>query len=313
MDWLNYLYHKNPDLAKKEILQVKSEEKFLEQSYNLLANAVKNTSNAVDDLISGDNDPLFKTKRRINAMGHLIHDVIAVTSKDGTIDTISNKCNAMFGHDEEYYIGENISELFAISVREQHFGYFNGDMPYDHDTNPTIETIMCRGDHSEFYAEFTIEKFEEDDECMFMIIIRDITSRKDDEGKLQEAKRNENFHRMLATCLDHIDDMVILVNAEKNAVYVNKAFTDHYGFCLDDIVGKRPRDVIGELPINPELYENIYSDYLDNGLIWTGQLPNKTKNGNGVIDDIKIIPIMGDDNKPQFYLSIHKLVVDNSV
>lgn len=176
------------DLMKAEELRAKYDEQFLEHSHTMLTSAVNSTRRAVDELLSESNNELFKTRRRIDAVGTLIPDVIIITDHNGIIDTISSACFNTFGADKDEYEGHDISKLFSSTIRECHSGYFKGQVKYNHEESIPIETVMISANGATFNAEFTVHEFEENGKSMFMGIIRDISLRKENEKKLRDAE-----------------------------------------------------------------------------------------------------------------------------
>jgi PAS domain S-box-containing protein len=151
------------------------------------------------------------------------------------------------------------------------------------------------------------------------VISAQITQDNNDEILLATIKNKETEHhnehmlQMLSTSLNYIDDIVLLTDVNGKIVYVNKSFTEHYGYHITDIIDKRPGDVIGTGHHPATFYKDLFTNFLLKGIEWEGEIHNKTKSGQRVVDFVKIIPIMDEDCNPQFYLSIRKIKIDNSV
>jgi EAL domain-containing protein (putative c-di-GMP-specific phosphodiesterase class I)/PAS domain-containing protein len=70
-------------------------------------------------------------------------------------------------------------------------------------------------------------------------------------------------------------DAVVITEKDYSIYYVNEAFERYFGYTMDEVIGKRPRDVIGQIGLKLD-YDNY--DFK----VYEGNLWNKTK------DDIKL-------------------------
>jgi diguanylate cyclase (GGDEF)-like protein/PAS domain S-box-containing protein len=100
-----------------------------------------------------------------------------------------------------------------------------------------------------------------------MSLIRDIT----------EPKRVENELRQAATVFENTDEGIMIINAQKEIVAVNSAFTKISGYTSDEVLGMDPR-----IQISGEHSNQFYSDMwsaLERFGSWRGEIWYKRKNG----------------------------------
>jgi PAS domain S-box-containing protein len=86
---------------------------------------------------------------------------------------------------------------------------------------------------------------------------------------------DEKIH-LLANALESTSDMVTITDYDDNFIFVNKSFTDTYGYTLEDLKNKKP-SVLGS-PKNPDdIYEIINKSTKESS--WKGELLNVSKDG----------------------------------
>jgi len=156
-------------------------------------------------------------------------------------------------------------------------------------------TVWCR-------ISLSLIPGESDRERQFMGVIEDITQRR---------KRDEQLH-MLEKCVSHINDMVVVTEAEPldepgpRIVYVNDAFVSRTGYTREEVMGKSPRFLQGP---------KTQSDALDR--IRTAltkcqpvreELINYTKSGKAFWLEIDIVPIA--DVKGRF---THMIAIERDI
>lgn len=98
-------------------------------------------------------------------------------------------------------------------------------------------------------------------------IIRDVT----------ERNRTEQELRRAATVFDNTDEGIIVTDARRNIIVVNKAFTRITGYEVDDVLGRNPRLQQSERHDRP-FYEQIWAAIENTGQ-WRGEIWNRRKNG----------------------------------
>ncbi|NMG32482.1 EAL domain-containing protein [Aromatoleum evansii] len=98
-------------------------------------------------------------------------------------------------------------------------------------------------------------------------ILFDITERRQAEHELRRA----------ATVFNNTTEAIIIADAERNIVSVNRAFTEISGFTLDEVLGKNPRLHRSDRHDGP-FYERLWHSLEHNGH-WQGEIWNRRKNG----------------------------------
>jgi len=95
---------------------------------------------------------------------------------------------------------------------------------------------------------------------------------------------------------------VVLTDAGGRVEYVNERFVENSGYSLQDVIGRKPGEVLRSGQTPPETYQEMW-DTLKGGRVWHGDLYNRTKHGETRIERATIIPMV-ENGCTSNYLSI---------
>ncbi|MFO8000464.1 MAG: PAS domain S-box protein [Marinilabilia sp.] len=98
----------------------------------------------------------------------------------------------------------------------------------------------------------------------------------------------------LVRALDNSEGVIMLTDAEGNINFVNKSFERVYGYKRDEVVGKKP-SVLKSGFHSKTFYDDLW-ETISAGKSWSGDLVNRTKNGEIISEKASISPVFSDDN-----------------
>lgn len=98
---------------------------------------------------------------------------------------------------------------------------------------------------------------------------------------------------------------VVITDKEGKILWINPAFTKHYGFELEEISGQTPR-VLKSGQHDELFYKKMWDTILTGG-IWSGEVLNKKKGGEIVVDNQIIIPVRVNGLEISHYVAIKNL------
>ena len=112
------------------------------------------------------------------------------------------------------------------------------------------------------------------------------------------------FHHSesLFATLEHSPFSVLVTDADGQVEYVNHHFVEHTGYQPSEIIGRKPRQVVGSGETPEECYIKLW-ERLKSGNTWHGSFINRTKQGLVYTENATIIPIQT-GNITTHYLSI---------
>lgn len=127
----------------------------------------------------------------------------------------------------------------------------------------------------------------------FSIVLTDISNRKATE---RELKR-------LAMVADNTDNSVIITNAQGLAEYVNASFTKMTGYEAEELIGKKPGDILQGPDTDPETVQRI-SEKLKEKVSFYEEILNYTKEGKPYWLGLSISPVFNDQGEVTNFLAI---------
>lgn len=115
-------------------------------------------------------------------------------------------------------------------------------------------------------------------------------------------KDREEKLKVFSVAIDQSPNAIVLTDTNGRIEYTNKHFTDTSGYTYQEAKGKNPSFLSsGHTP--KELYQELWTT-ISNGKVWTGDLQNKTKEGQFFWESTQIAPIFNADGDIAHYLAI---------
>lgn len=110
--------------------------------------------------------------------------------------------------------------------------------------------------------------------------------------------------RLLGTAIRCAANAILITNKDGSIYWVNKAFTQLTGYTFEEAYGKNPRMLnSGHQP--KEFFADLWSTILA-GKSWRQEVINKHKNGQLLVVDQTITPILDSQNNIEHFISIHE-------
>ena len=127
-------------------------------------------------------------RMRYQAIIETANDAIITFDDHGVIDSFNQGASRMFGYSEVEALGANITLLTPHRLRKPHDNYLtrvrNGELPHTNSFN--YEATGLRKDGSVFAVESAISEIQIEGRGFYTAIVRDITQRKAEQGRLEE-------------------------------------------------------------------------------------------------------------------------------
>jgi PAS domain S-box-containing protein len=185
---------------------------------------------------------LMESEQKYRGLFECTTDGIIVLDARGEILDVNNRSLDLFDSKREDIIGKNFLNLGlltggSLSVIVKQFEELLSDrIATSHET----DIVDKNGNvfNIELSSFFLFEKDNEIDN--FVVIIRDISDRKEAEIKLSRQ------HGMLQTLLDNIPDSIYFKDVENKFIMVNKAKAAHSNVNPEEMVGKTDFDFLPE-------------------------------------------------------------------
>ncbi|MFT6916793.1 MAG: diguanylate cyclase (GGDEF)-like protein/PAS domain S-box-containing protein [Motiliproteus sp.] len=120
-------------------------------------------------------------------------------------------------------------------------------------------------------------------------------------AELERQAANEQL-RVLSAVVEQSPASVMITDVNGLISYVNPAFTTTLGYSSQEVIGHTPRLMqSGDTP--PQTYQQLWKT-ISSGMIWRGELINKTKSGEPVYESLIIAPIRDSAQHISHYVAI---------
>lgn len=203
-------------------------------------------------------------------------------NKGGEILSVNYAFEKLFGYAAKEIVGQNIQMLIPLQFDSQ----YHEDIPenYKKEKKSIIglgsrELDIARKDGKMIEIEFSLKKYQKNNQEGYIGIIRDITRRNKTEAKLQQ----------LSSVVEQTADSVLITNPDGVIVYVNSAFETVTGYTAVEVIGKTP-SIMKSGVHNQGFYAGLWRS-IKSGKVFRDTLINRRKNGEIYYEDKTITPI----------------------
>ncbi|MFO7526985.1 MAG: PAS domain S-box protein [Ignavibacteriaceae bacterium] len=216
-------------------------------------------------------------------------DGFTMYDKDGEII----ECNKSFkdmtgirGVDKKFYnLNTFIPECSSL------YDFIKGSSTKTGESN-LCETELVNSDGKSIPVEISTNKLTLHNKEFFISSIRDLSSRKSSEVRLD----------LLSRAIENSPAGVIITDAEANIEYVNKRYEELIGFSAGELIGKNTR-VLKSGSNKPGMYEDLWKK-ITSGQDWDGELLNKKKTGELYWEHALISPMIDAKGQTTHYIAI---------
>lgn len=117
---------------------------------------------------------------------------------------------------------------------------------------------------------------------------------------LSEITKNEQLS-LFFSIAHHSANAIVITNAKKDIIYVNKRFEDLSGYTLSEVLGKNPR-ILNSGKTPDGTYRDMYAT-LEMDKSWKGVFFNVHRNGNEYVEEAVISPLLCDSGEVVYYVA----------
>lgn len=241
-------------------------------------------------------------EQKMQAMSEAIHDGLVVIDAQARVKYWNQAAEAIFGMSANEAMGKDMHALFAPEEYRER-AKTGLEIFARTGLGPMIGTLhelmALRADGSRIPVEVGVSAFQVGDEWHAVGTIRDITPRKKAEETLMKLSR----------AVDQSPVSVVITDKNGTIEYVNPAFTRVTGYTLEEAVGQNPRILkAGNLPASH--YQGLWTT-IKAGREWVGELVNRKKNGEELIEWAAIAPIVNDMGEITHFVAVKEDITKN--
>ena len=171
-------------------------------------------------------------------------DAVVVIDEHNAVTFFNRAAEHLWGYDRKEVLGRNVSRLVPRAIRSDHDSYIasNRTTGVNKIVGKNQEIKIERQDGTETQATFSLSRIDVDGQIHYMALVRDIS--------VEVAQREEN--RLLSLAINETDRVIFVLDEQRRIVYVNRAFTEKFGYGLPEVIGHVPSELLVSPLTNPE-------------------------------------------------------------
>ncbi|QLD90642.1 PAS domain S-box protein [Natronomonas salina] len=212
------------------------------------------------DALAGDHQP---DEEQFRAFVSAVKDyAIFMLDPDGTVVTWNEGAERIKGYSAPEIVGEHFSTFYTEADRAESVPETNLEIAAE-EGRVEDEGWRVRADGSQFWANVTITAIRDDDGELrgFTKVTRDMTERREYEQRLEAQterleRQRDDLEVELDDIFERIDDAFFALDEEFQFEYVNEQFESYFGRSADELLGRRPWEVLDVDESNP-LFEEF--------------------------------------------------------
>lgn len=116
-------------------------------------------------------------------------------------------------------------------------------------------------------------------------------------------RQAEERNRLLHAALDAAANAVVITDTSATIEWSNPAFTALTGFCADEALGRKPKELIKSGRQNAEFYGALWDTIL-RGEVWRGEVVNKRKDGQLYDEALTITPVRDRNGRLAHFVAV---------
>lgn len=125
--------------------------------------------------------------------------------------------------------------------------------------------------------------------------------------RLERAERrhdvDERQLRLRSAALEAAANAMIITDRQGLIEWANPAFRTLSGYCLEETLGRNPRQLIKSGAQTPQGYQDLWRTILA-GDVWRGELINRRKDGSDYLEAQTITPVKDDDGTVHHFIAV---------
>ncbi len=262
----------------------------------------------------------LETQRlRTKAVVDSAMDGVITVDVEQHVVVFNSAAERMFRCRAEDVLGKPLDRLLPMRVRASHHGHVRrfGEEGVSSRTKGRFGHVSAlRADGEEFPVEASISRVEVEGQPLYTVTLRDVTVQ----------RRHRQQLMLLETCVEHLNDMVIITSADATApadgpaaaeagspaaasreqriVFVNQAFERRTGYRRDEVLGRSPRLLQGPRTQRAAL-DRIGAALAQRQPVRC-ELVNYTKDGDAYWVELDIVPVANGDGRLTHWVAVER-------
>ncbi len=222
----------------------------------------------IDTQLGRSVEALTVSELRLRSVLDVMPEGLITASIAGIVQSANQAAGRIFGYSPTEMLGMDLKHLMngpnSAAYSESRQQQVNHPM-YKTGGRMVHPVGGRRRDGRIFPIEVTVSRIETKGEPVFSCMVKDLSATWEADQRLQ----------MLATAIDSSHDAIVMLNAQREFMYVNQAYERATGFVRADVIGHPPRNGAS----TPEVYAGVWATVMGRGH-WEGRLESYRHDGS---------------------------------
>ncbi|GLS26337.1 hypothetical protein GCM10007877_20520 [Marinibactrum halimedae] len=222
-------------------------------------------------------------------------DAVVTINEKNEIVFFNAAAEALWECSREEVIGKNVKMLVPAEIQPQHDEFVNSNRRTGVDkivgTSREVEVKTFK--NQMLWANLSLSKVNVGGRILYTAFVKDIT---------EEKNRREEF-ASLSLVANTTSNSVVITNAEGRIEFVNRGFTEATGYSLEEVLNKKPGDVLQGAHTDPKARDFIREKLSNKESLYT-EILNYRKDGTPYWISLAIDPVFDDAGQLVKFISI---------
>lgn len=236
--------------------------------------------------------------------------IITIDVKNNAITSWNSSAEKIFGWTAEEVIGKSLPKLIVPPDMSGEREKMIKDVLQGKDIS-AAETIRLRKDGTRINVSLSFFRIINAKKEVIGLcgIIRDITRRKENERKLKlHAKMLEkmtNDLKKFQLAVANASDLIIITNSKGIVIYANDVLEKITGYSKKEVIGKNT-GTLWNNQIDTAFHNNLLKTIKEEKKPFVGELVSFKKNGEKYYSELRVSPILSENNEVMFFVAIER-------
>jgi methyl-accepting chemotaxis protein len=231
-------------------------------------------------------------------------DAVVTIDENNHVTFFNSAAERLWGRNRDVVIGQNVKMLVPSDIRPNHDNLVNANRTtgVDKIVGTNREVPIERPDGKETWGSLSLSKVKIGESTLYTAFVKDVTV---------EVKQRKQFET-LSLVANETDNSVIITNPEGLIEYINPGFTRMTGYSFDEVVGKKPGDILQGEHTSQETKQRIREN-INAQTPFYDEILNYHKDGSSYWISLAINPVFGKDGKLERFISIQANVTETKL
>lgn len=231
-------------------------------------------------------------------------DAVVRIDEHNNVQFYNKAAEEFWGYSRDEVLGNNVKMLVPRAIQPNHDNLVNANRTtgVDKIVGKSRELHVERKDGSKIWGSLALSKIKVGEKILYTAFVRNI----------DEEVKQRRMVELLSLVANETDNSVVITDADGKTEYVNQGFTKLTGYDMNDILGKKPGDVLQGPETDPEAKRQI-REALDAKRPIYIEILNYAKDGTKYWISLAINPVFDADGNVKQFVSIQANVTDTKL